>query len=478
MAVAEADQQLKLVFIPYPAVGHLASMVEFSKLIINRHSTLSVSFLIATSPATSASITNYTNSVSSSSDSSPRIKLIILPNLDDNPPSKFDPISIMDSQKPQLKQAVLAELAHSDPPRLAGLVLDMFCTSMLDVADDLGVPSFIYYTSTASTLGFFFHMQYLYDHHNYDILATTDSNDPEQLLNIPTYENPVPRKVFPLLDKDGWVMFRRMVRDFRKAKGILVNTVKELESHATESLLCGLIKNPKVYPVGPILNLNSDTWASSASHDVIGWLDQQHESSVVFLCFGSLGAFCGEQVKEIAHVLERSGERFVWSLRRPTGEGVQLSNPKDYDDFGEVLPEGFLDRTADVGRVIGWAPQTAVLAHKATGGFVSHCGTNSMLESLWFGVPMATWPMFADQQLCAFLLVKELGIATEISMGYQVMRVGEIVKADDIERGIRKLMDKDSLSKKKLKEFSDKTKEAIRDGGSSSSSIAEFLATL
>ncbi|CAN1249869.1 Putative UDP-glucose flavonoid 3-O-glucosyltransferase 3 [Linum perenne] len=411
-------------------------MVEFSKLIINRHSTLSVSFLIATSPATSASITNYTNSVSSSSDSSPRIKLIILPNLDDNPPSKFDPISIMDSQKPQLKQAVLAELAHSDPPRLAGLVLDMFCTSMLDVADDLGVPSFIYYTSTASTLGFFFHMQYLYDHHN------------------------------------------RMVRDFRKAKGILVNTVKELESHATESLLCGLIKNPKVYPVGPILNLNSDTWASSASHDVIGWLDQQHESSVVFLCFGSLGAFCGEQVKEIAHALERSGERFVWSLRRPTGEGVQLSNPKDYDDFGEVLPEGFLDRTADVGRVIGWAPQAAVLAHKATGGFVSHCGTNSMLESLWFGVPMATWPMFADQQLCAFLLVKELGIATEISMGYQVMRVGEIVKADDIERGIRKLMDKDSLSKKKLKEFSDKTKEAIRDGGSSSSSIAEFLATL
>ncbi|CAN1249870.1 Putative UDP-glucose flavonoid 3-O-glucosyltransferase 3 [Linum perenne] len=335
----------------------------------------------------------------------------------------------MDSQKPQLKQAVLAELAHSDPPRLAGLVLDMFCTSMLDVADDLGVPSFIYYTSTASTLGFFFHMQYLYDHHN------------------------------------------RMVRDFRKAKGILVNTVKELESHATESLLCGLIKNPKVYPVGPILNLNSDTWASSASHDVIGWLDQQHESSVVFLCFGSLGAFCGEQVKEIAHALERSGERFVWSLRRPTGEG-------DYDDFGEVLPEGFLDRTADVGRVIGWAPQAAVLAHKATGGFVSHCGTNSMLESLWFGVPMATWPMFADQQLCAFLLVKELGIATEISMGYQVMRVGEIVKADDIERGIRKLMDKDSLSKKKLKEFSDKTKEAIRDGGSSSSSIAEFLATL
>ncbi|CAN1249897.1 Putative UDP-glucose flavonoid 3-O-glucosyltransferase 3 [Linum perenne] len=434
---------MKLVFIPYPGVGHLASMVEFSKLLIKRHSTLSVSFLITTSPATSASVTNYTNSVSSSSDSGPRIKLIILPNLDNDSPPKFDPISIMDSRKPQLKQAVLAELAHSDPPRLVGLVLDMFCTSMLDVADELGVPSFIYFISTASTLGFFFHMQFLYDHHNYDILATTESNDPDQLLNFPTYENPVPRKVFPMLGKEGGAMFNRMARDFRKAKGILVNT------------------------------------ASSASHDVIGWLDRQPDSSVVFLCFGSMGAFCGEQVKEIAHALERTGERFVWSLRRPTGEGAQLSNPKDYDDFGEVLPDGFLDRTANVGRIIGWAPQTAVLAHKATGGFVSHCGSNSILESLWFGVPMATWPMYADQQLCAFLLVKELGIATEISMDYQVLSSGDnIIKADDIERGIMNLMAKDCLWKKKFKEISDKTKEAIRDGGSSSSSIDEFLATL
>ncbi|CAN1249883.1 UDP-glucose flavonoid 3-O-glucosyltransferase 6 [Linum perenne] len=364
------------------------------------------------------------------------MKLLILPNLDDNPPPKFDPISVMDSRKPQLKQAVSAEMAHSDPPRLAGLVLDMFCTSMLDVAEELGVPSFIYFTSTASSLGFFFHMQSLYDDDN------------------------------------------RMARDFRKVKGILVNTVKELEPHATDALTRGLVNgNPKVYPVGPILNLN--TWASSVSHDVIGWLDQQPDSSVVFLCFGSMGAFCGEQVKEIAHALERTGKRFLWSLRRPTGEGARLSNPKDYDDFAEVLPEGFLDRTVDVGRVIGWAPQTDVLAHKATGGFVSHCGTNSMLESLWFGVPMATWPMYADQQLCAFLLVKELGIATEISMDYQVLSGGDNnIKADDIERGIRKLMDKDCLSKKKLKELSAKIKEAIRDGGSSSSSIAEFLATL
>ena len=71
-----------------------------------------------------------------------------------------------------------------------------------------------------------------------------------------------------------------------------------------------------------------------------------------------------------------------------------------------------------MGKVIGWAPQVAVLGHEAVGGFVSHCGWTALLESLWGGVPVATWPMYAEQQMNAFEMVRELGLAVEIKIDY------------------------------------------------------------
>lgn len=61
--------------------------------------------------------------------------------------------------------------------------------------------------------------------------------------------------------------------------------------------------------------------------------------------------------------------------------------------------------TDEVGKVIRQAPQVAVLAHNAIGGFVSHCGWNMVLESLWFGAPLEIWSVYAEQQINAFELI-------------------------------------------------------------------------
>jgi len=182
-------------------------------------------------------------------------------------------------------------------------------------------------------------------------------------------------------------------------------------------------------------------------------------------------------VKEIAVAIERSGQRFLWSLRRPPPKG-KMEYPKEYENPEEVLPEGFLERTSSIGKVIGWAPQTAVLSHPSVGGFVSHCGWNSTLESIWFGVPIAAWPIDAEQQLNAFQLLVDLGMAAEIKMDYQTnMRPGGremFVTAGEIESGIRRVMS-DGEIKKKVKTMKEKSRMAVSNEGSSYEAIRRFI---
>ena len=235
--------------------------------------------------------------------------------------------------------------------------------------------------------------------------------------------------------------------------------------------------------MGPILNLNSaggDGVDQNSSSDIMEWLDEQPPSSVVFLCFGSMGSFSGDQVKEMAHALEHSGHRFLWSLRKPSvDKGLVIKGLTDYENVADVLPQGFLDRMAGIGKIIGWAPQVAILAHPAIGGFVSHCGWNSILESIWFKVPIATWPLYAEQQLNAFEIVKELGIGVEIRMDYEKDLWEddevEIVSAEKIEGVIRYLMEQDSDVRERVKEMSEKSRKALMDGGSSHSTLRRFM---
>ncbi|WMV53543.1 hypothetical protein MTR67_046928 [Solanum verrucosum] len=60
-----------------------------------------------------------------------------------------------------------------------------------------------------------------------------------------------------------------------------------------------------------------------------------------------------------------------------------------------------------------FAPQLRILNHTSTGGFISHCGWNSVMESIDFGVPIIAMPMHLYQPMNARLIV-ELGVAVEI----------------------------------------------------------------
>ncbi|KAI3692993.1 hypothetical protein L6452_32819 [Arctium lappa] len=466
---------VELVFIPAPGVGHIMSTVEIAKLLVNRDQRLSITVLVIKPPPSSGSgsaITTYIESLANKT--LDRVSFIELPQ-DETPPSR-DPKAPMTSFdefiNSHCKYVRIAVADMMSSGRVAGFVIDMFCTSMIDVANEFNVPTYVFFTSNAAFFGFQLYILSLCDDEKRDVVELSNS---DAMIPVSSFVKPVPTSVFPLMIKirEGLDFVMRLVRKLRKAKAIMVNTFLELETYAIKSLSSDS-RLPFVYPVGPLLNLEGGA-GKPLEDDVKRWLDGQPPSSVVFLCFGSMGSFEEVQVKEIAYALERSGHSFVWSLRRPPLEETTIGNPSDYEDPRVVLPEGFMERTAGIGKVIGWAPQVALLAHRAVGGFVSHCGWNSTLESIWFGVPMAAWPMYAEQQMNAFEMVVELGLAVEIKMDYKKDVFNpkadmEIVTADEIEGGIRRLMADDTI-RTRAKEMSEKSRAAVVEGGSSYASV-------
>ncbi|CAH8389596.1 unnamed protein product [Eruca vesicaria subsp. sativa] len=477
--------KLELVFIPSPGDGHIRPLVEVAKLLVDRDDRISVTILIIPQMHgfSSGSSNSYIASLSTASED--RLHYNVLSVADepnsDGPKPNF--LSYINSFKPQVKATVeklITDPAQPDSPpsRLAGFVVDMFCTEMIDVANEFNVPSYLFYTSNATFLGLQFHVQHLYDDEKYDVTDLKDSDITE--LEVPCFTRPLPVKCFPsvMLNKDWLPVIFGQVRRFRETKGILVNTFAELEPHAMKFFSGEDNTLPTVYPVGPVLNLktNGPDSTDDKQTEILSWLNEQPRESVVFLCFGSMGGFREEQAKEIAIALERTGHRFLWSLRRAPPKGT-MGHPEEFTNLEEILPEGFLDRTAKMGRIIGWAPQNAILANPAVRGFVSHCGWNSTLESLWFGVPIATWPLYAEQQINAFEMVEELGLAVEVRNSFRADIMAEesaLMTAEEIERGIRCLMEQDNV-RDRVKEMSEKSHVALMEGGSSHDSLLKFI---
>nr|BBC62109.1 glucosyltransferase 9 [Nemophila menziesii] len=457
----------ELIFIPAPGMGHLVFTVEFANRLLDRDGRLSITVIVIRTSFT-PEVLAYAESLAASD---ARIRYIVLPLLE--PPS----IKLMKSPenyfsllieryKPLVKEVII-EHVLSRSRSIAGLVVDFFCTSMIDVANELNVPSYLFFPSNAAFLGFMLYLSI----HKKKVGKCFDISDPDSI--IPAYENPVPSSVLPAaLNMEGYACFSNHGSRFKETKGIIINTFAELEPYAIKSLVADE-ETPPVYTVGPLLDLKSGNKTSRFDHEkIMNWLDDQPVSSVVFLCFGSMGGFEPPQLMQIAIALEQSGCRFLWSIRR--AKKFIAGDSKGQDGPGEIFPEGFLERTQNRGMICDWAPQIDILAHEAIGSFVSHCGWNSILESLWYGVPIVTWPLYAEQQINAFEMVKELGLGVELKLDYRISNP-VIVEANEIEKAIRSVMDKENPVRKRVQEIKKESRKAGTDGGSSFASIGRFI---
>ncbi|XP_020596572.1 LOW QUALITY PROTEIN: hydroquinone glucosyltransferase-like, partial [Phalaenopsis equestris] len=221
-------------------------------------------------------------------------------------------------------------------------------------------------------------------------------------------------------------------------------------------------------PVAPLIRAGEEGQLA----DCLKWLDLQPKGSVIFVSFGSAGTLSTEQLGGLALGLEASGQRFLWVVRSP----MDLNSAGTYftarsaDNPFAYLPEGFLERTKGVGLVVSsWAPQVEVLGHCSTGGFLSHGGWNSTLESMASGVPMIVWPLFAEQRMNAVLLVEGVGAA----MALKVRQDG-VYDREEIGRVVRELMEGEEgeRTRKRAKELQVEAAAAMGEGGSSAVALA------
>lgn len=179
-----------------------------------------------------------------------------------------------------------------------------------------------------------------------------------------------------------------------------------------------------------------------------------------------------EQLLEIAYGLEASNHSFIWVV----GKIFQSPGTRKENGIEENwLPSGFEERMRESkrGLIRGWAPQLLILEHAAVGGFMTHCGWNSTLESVSAGVPMVTWPITAEQ------FSNEKLISDVLKIGVKVGSVNWVswgtapsaaVGRDKVEVAVKRLMgagEEAAEMRRRAGELGEKAKNAVQEGGSS-----------
>ncbi|GLT31245.1 hypothetical protein SLA2020_059940 [Shorea laevis] len=188
-----------------------------------------------------------------------------------------------------------------------------------------------------------------------------------------------------------------------------------------------------------------------------------------------MGMFSAKQLTEMAIGLEKSGHRFLWVVRNPPADNTKqsVSGVAEEPNLHELLPQDFSDRTTDRGMVVkSWAPQVAVLNHDSVGGFVTHCGWNSILEAICAGVPMLAWPLYAEQKMNKASLVEEMKVALPV----EELEDG-LVSAEELEKRVRELMESDSGKqvRERILVFRNEVDPSMERDGSSVSALAKFI---
>ncbi|KAL0900390.1 hypothetical protein Bca101_084351 [Brassica carinata] len=253
-----------------------------------------------------------------------------------------------------------------------------------------------------------------------------------------------------------------VLKSLKSSSGIIFNAIQDLEPEQLHQTL-------KEFPVplfciGPFHKRVSPSSSSLLTQDMtcLSWLDNQEPNSVIYVSLGSIASIDESEFLEIAWGLRNSNQPFLWVVRPGLIRGTE---------WIEILPKGFIESLEGKGKIVKWAPQIEVLAHRATGGFLTHCGWNSTIESICEGVPLICKPSFGDQRVNARYIsdVWRIGLHLE----NKIERV-------EIEEAVRTLMKSSQGEeiRKRIMPMKEAAEKCLEPGGSSFRNLEKLISHL
>ncbi|KAJ7542169.1 hypothetical protein O6H91_10G093200 [Diphasiastrum complanatum] len=359
------------------------------------------------------------------------------------------------------------------------IIGDPFVYWTKTVASDLGLPLYTFFTSPAWALTAMIHIPILTSQ---GLIPLRSSAQP-QLMSLPGLPSLWDTDFLHYMLDVVPAGIRRMVSNCAMVQSqssrILLNTTYEIEAGNIDALEKEdpYKTNLKILTIGPLLShelLDEDRaqlsvrseYEISAARDCLEWLNTRSPASVLYVSFGSMHNPSEDEIIELAHGLEASTRAFLWVLRPPPSDTSQDASSW----LSRVLPQGFQSRTHDRGFILPrWAPQILILSNPSVGGFWTHCGWNSILESICCGVPLIAYPQFAEQRHNCRMIVDQLKIAREIVKD----EMKGFPERKAVERAVRSVMEGEEAQeiRRKVEEVRDTMRRAVKENGSSDRNV-------
>ncbi|KAK4478509.1 hypothetical protein RD792_013986 [Penstemon davidsonii] len=328
------------------------------------------------------------------------------------------------------------------------IISDGIMSFAIDLAAELGIPAITFRTYSATCTWTYFHLQKLIQNGEIPVLEADGDMDKLISCSIPGLENFMRRRDLPHICR----------------------LEPENKNSNPQFFVTSSPFFPTIYAIGPLhtvlkyntIDTTTEPYNSSGliktDNSGLEWLDSQKPNSVLYVSFGSVISLSREQLMEFWYGLVNTGKLFLWAIRPDL--------VCDENESGQV-PEELKMGTRERGRIAGWVAQEEVLAHNAVGGFLTHNGWNSTLESISFGKPMICWPRIADQQ------VNSMCVSEMWKLGFDMK---EICDRSTVEKLVRDLMEGRSEEiVKSTDEIARLAQGSVRDGGSSNRNIKKLI---